>query len=91
MDEDQILDRIDLERQLARLHPADRDMMLLIERFDKPDDWTAEWPPRFSDIGIYIGLKYRGKPLSEAAIRYRRNVVIRFWRGERKKLRRSSE
>lgn len=91
MDEEQILNRIELERQLAKLHPEDREMMLLIERFDRPDDWTSEWPPSYSDIGIYIGLKYRGKAFSEAAIRYRRNVVIKFWRGERNKLRRTFE
>lgn len=64
--------------------------MLLIEKVDRPDDWTASWPPRHVDIGIYIGIKYRGKPLSEAAIRYRRNVVKLKWEGKRGGLRRSS-
>lgn len=86
--EDEILARIDLEVALAKLHPSDRDMMLLIYRVSRPPDWDAPWPPRYLDIGAYIGLKYRGSALSEAAIRYRRDVVLRMWAGERGELRR---
>lgn len=86
--EDEILSRIDLEVALAKLHPSDRDMMLLIYRVARPTDWKAPWPPRYLDIGEYIGKKYRGAALSEAAIRYRRDVVLRMWAGERGELRR---
>lgn len=87
--EDAILSRIDLETALAKLHPADRAMMLLIYRVACPDDWDAGWPPRYLDIGRYIGLRFEGSPLSEAAIRYRRDVVLRMWAGKRGHLRRN--
>lgn len=87
--EDEILNRVTVEAVLAKLHPADRMMMLLIYRVEQPDDWSAQWPPRFEDIGVYIGTRYEGKPLSEAAIRYRRDAIEGQWRGRRGGLRRS--
>jgi len=91
MSENQILTRIDLERALARLHPADAMMMKLIYQLEQPDDWSGRWPPKFEDIGHYIGVKYEGAPLSEAAIRYRRDVVRAQWAGKRGKLRRNPQ
>lgn len=89
MNEEQILIRIDIEHALAKLHPADCAMMLLIYRIVQPPDWDASWPPKFEDIGHYIGIKYEDGPLSEAAIRYRRDAVKGMWRGERGALRRN--
>jgi hypothetical protein len=87
----QIEDRIDIERSLDMLEPADREMMVLIFRLEiQPEDWGKRpWPAKYDDIGDYIGRKYEGSPLSEAAIRYRRQVVFQFWRGERGVLRRN--
>lgn len=87
--EDQILMMIDIERALASLHPADALMMRLVFRLDQPEDWTYRWPPRYEDIGCYIGIKFEGEPLSEAAIRYRRDAILGEWRGERGTLRRN--
>ena len=89
--EDHILARIDIEAALARLHPADREMIVLIFCLERPTDWTFRWPPKYEDIGVYIGLKYEDRPLSEAAIRYRRDVVLGMWKGTRGALRRGRD
>ena len=89
MNEDQILTKVAAEAMLDKLIPADRDMMVLIFRIQQPDDWDGPWPPRFEDIGRYIGMKYEGVSLSEAAIRYRRDVLLREWGKKRRKLRKN--
>lgn len=89
MDEDTILTRVTIEAELEKLHPAERAMMLLIYKIDQPEDWTGPWPPKYEAIGRYIGLKFEGRPLSEAAIRYRRDAVLGVWKGTRGKLRRN--
>lgn len=94
MNEDQILTKIALEAALAPLHPADREMMLLIYYVWQPEDWEDRpWPPRLEDIGNYIGLKWpkpghAPAPLSEAAIRYRELQIVAAWQGKRGPLRR---
>lgn len=86
-DEDEILTRIAMEAALAKLPAKHRAMMLLIYRVECPEDWTGRWPPRFEDIGYYIGVKFEKGPLSEAAIRYRREAIEAMWRGCRGPLR----
>lgn len=78
-----------LEKALERLPPADREMMLLVYQVYQPEDWTADWPPKFEDVGVYIGLKYEDAPLSEAAIRYRRAEILKMYAGTRGQLRRA--
>lgn len=75
--EDQILDQITVAQYLRELTPERREILLLAYRVTQPDDWTETWPPRYAAIGRYIGRRYRGKPLSEASIRYIRKVAIR--------------
>ena len=89
--EDQILAQVDIEAALSKLPPSYAVMMLLVYKVKQPDDWEAQWPPRFEDIGWYIGMRFRGHPLSEAAIRYRRDQVEAMWRGERGPLRHQGE
>lgn len=88
MNEDQMLTEITAEAVLGRLSAADRAMIRLIFGFERPDDWVGPWPARYSDIGRYIGTRYESGPLSEAAIRYRRDVVLQQLRGSRGPLRR---
>jgi hypothetical protein len=87
--EDQMVTQIDIDIALEKLDPADRDMIVLIFRLERPVDWGIRaWPPKYSDIGDYVGRKHELGPLSEAAIRYRRDVVFAQWRGLRGNLRR---
>jgi len=80
-DEDAILTRVALEQALARETPSDRVMMLLIFRVSVPEDWFGlPWPPTYADIGNYIGTRFGVGPLSEAAIRYRRDTLLAKWR-----------
>jgi hypothetical protein len=90
MDEDQILTQIVVDAKLAELPLAHREMICLIYRLHpQPDDWDlGRWPPTYEDVGTYIGRKFEGKALSEAAIRYRRDAILEMWRGERGELRR---
>lgn len=87
MNEDQMLTRVVVEQILDGLDPHDRDMVVLIFRLERPDDWNGRWPPRYEDIGRYIGNKHEGAPLSEAAIRYRRDVLLRKWAKKYRNLR----
>lgn len=83
-----ILTEIELEDALSVLSAVDKELLLITFKIQKPDDWTAPWPPQISQIGKYLGLKYEGKPLSEAAVRYRKKVVLESLRGLRTPLRR---
>lgn len=75
MTEDHLLDRVVVEQYLTRLSEERRMVLLLTEGFEVPQDWT-EGPVTYSAIGRYIGRKFRGKPLSEAAIRYIRDKSL---------------
>lgn len=89
--EDQLLTRIALETELAKLPEADRVMMLMIYKIEIPSDYARfadEFPVTYGSIGKYIGGKYETQALSEAAIRYRRDVIIGQMRRERGPLRR---
>jgi hypothetical protein len=87
VNEDEILDRIAIEHALDQLEPKHAVMMRLIFRYDMPEDWPFPWPPKYETIGIYVGRKYEAAPLSEAAIRYRRDAILAFWAGKRGPLR----
>lgn len=84
-----IIDRIAIEDALEALPPEHCAMIKLMYGWDCPADWTGSWPPKITEIGTYIGNKYEGKPLSEAAMRYRHKVIKRYWKKERGMLRRA--
>lgn len=77
MTEDDILTAITVEQLLVTLAVPDQVMLLMVYRISCPADYTGPWPPTYTAIGHYIGMRYKGKPLREAAIRYRRNVALR--------------
>lgn len=81
--DDEVLNRVTVEQQLARLEPESRTVLSLVFKIDQPTDWVAPWPPTYAAIGVYIGLKFRNRPLSEAAIRYIRDEALAELRGER--------
>jgi hypothetical protein len=85
--EDEILGKIDLQRALDKLSERDRIMILLVFKLERPEDYTHAWPPNLADIGVYIGMKFHGKVLSESTIRYRKKEMEAMWRGERPPLR----
>lgn len=76
MNEDELLNRIDAERYLAKLSPERRMVLLLTEGYGVPPDWTEGAVVTYQAIGAYIGKKFRGRPLSEAAIRYIREKSL---------------
>lgn len=79
MTEDEMLDRVTLWQLLAPLPVYDREMLLLIYHVGRPEAYTGTWPPTLTDIGLYIGTRYGPRPLSEAAVRYRRDVLMKRW------------
>lgn len=79
MNEDSLLTVIFVEQEIAKLAPADADMVLLLYRIRAPLGYTGPWPPRMSDIAYFIGMKYKGKPVNDATIRYRHRKVKRMW------------
>lgn len=76
MTEDDMLNKIEVQRYLAKLTPERATVLLLTEGFGVPDDWTAGSVVTYQAIGIYVGNKFRGRPLSEAAIRYIREKSL---------------
>jgi hypothetical protein len=87
--EDQWLNRIALEQLLAMLSPADRDLIILVDKLDLETAYAGPWPPTQAEIGRWIGATYGTEPLTESGVRYRRLQIIAMWRGERGPLRQS--
>lgn len=81
MSEDEILLRIDLEQRLAKLGPLYRAVVLLREGFWQPADYDGPWPPTYSSIGRYVGVRFRGKEFSESAVRHTYAVALQMMRG----------
>lgn len=76
-DEDQILDRIDVQRFLATLAEEDRVLMLLVFNLEFPADYDGPVPTTHEAVGIYIGNRYRdGDPIAEGTVRYRRDKIL---------------
>lgn len=76
MTEDDMLNRIEVQGYLAKLSPERRTVLLLTEGFGVPADWTGGTVVTYQAIGVYVGNKFRGRPLSEAAIRYIREKSL---------------
>lgn len=74
--EDEILDRLEVEYRLDQLEPLYRMVVLLREGLARPVDWTDPWPPTNAAIGRYVGLRHRGRPFSEGAVRHIYNVGL---------------
>jgi hypothetical protein len=65
-----ILSLVTVDEILKRAGLSDMDIEIFILRFG------LEW--FFYDIGIHVGIKYKGKELSEGAIRYRCKKIRRI-------------
>lgn len=79
MTEDQMLNRVAVEMALDHLEKEESRVVLALSfELECPADWGKEpWPPTYAAIGRYVGTKFRGGPLSEAAIRYIRDRSLR--------------
>jgi hypothetical protein len=80
MIEDGVLNRVTVAQLLATLADEPRMVLELTFGLTYPEKWpwpNSKWPPTYADVGFYVGVKFRGKPLSEAAIRYIRNAALR--------------
>lgn len=77
MTEDTLLTRVTAEQYLSRLSEERRMVLMLTEGYGVPDDWD-EGDVTYSAVGRYIGRRFRGAPLSEAAIRYIREKSLQM-------------
>jgi hypothetical protein len=78
--EEELLNRIAVQQLLVTLSAEHRLVLELVFGLRYPEDWPwpeASWPPTYAAIGWYVGQRMRGKPLSEAAIRYIRTAAIK--------------
>jgi hypothetical protein len=78
--EDELINRIAVEQLLSTLSAEHRLVLELVFGLRHPPDWPWDpqvWPPTYASIGWYVGNRMRGKPLSEAAIRYIRTAAIK--------------
>lgn len=70
-------DELTVAQLVSKLPPEMADVIRLTFRIEMPDDWPFPWPPVFSTIGVYLGMKYRnGKALSDGSVRYIRNKAL---------------
>lgn len=84
MSEDVVINRVAVAQLLATLSAEPRLVLELTFGLTYPGDWpwpNASWPPTYAAVGFYVGNRFRGKPLSEAAIRYIRNAALRHLHG----------
>ena len=80
MNEETVLNRVACEQLLVHVPPEHRLVLTLVYGLETPADWPwkdTTWPPTYAAIGWYVGMRFRGKPLSEAAIRYIRTAAVR--------------
>jgi hypothetical protein len=73
---DMLLLRVSIDQVLATLPVADRELVLLCSGLEAPEDYQGPWPATLAAVGNYIGKKYDSGPLSEGAIRARRNKLF---------------
>ena len=74
------LDSITIEQLLATLDPEASLIVALSFGLVYPTDWpwgTGPWPPTYAEIAAYVGLRTRGRPLSEASVRYIRKQALK--------------
>lgn len=77
--EDEIINRLAIETALVSLPAHDRDLIIMVFAYDKPSDYKGPWPANLTHIGQYIGVKYKGRALSEATVRNRRDAILSSW------------
>lgn len=76
---EEVLDRVTVEALLGRLPEEHRLILLLTFGLEYPEDWPwpeSRWPPIHSEVGWYVGNRLRGRPISEATVRYIRASAI---------------
>lgn len=74
------LDPVTMEQLLNQLEPESRMVVELSFGLMYPKDWpwsSGPWPPTYAEIAAYVGMKTRGRPLSEASVRYIRKQALR--------------
>lgn len=74
------LDSVTIEQMLATLDLEARLVVSLSFGLQFPEDWpwgTGPWPPTYAEIATYVGMKTRGRPLSEASVRYIRKQALK--------------
>lgn len=81
---DEVINRVSIFQALEKLDEPSRELVLLIFKYELPDGY-AEWPRNLAEIGRLWGVKWYGVPLSEAAIRYKRDAIAEKWQGKGKK------
>lgn len=70
---DKVLNRVAVETLLSKLSDEARLVVALTFGLEYPEDWPwpeSRWPPIHAEVGWYVGNKLRGRPISEATVRY---------------------
>lgn len=82
--DDDVLDRVTVAALLERLPEEHRLVLSLTFGIEYPTDWPwpeSRWPPIHSEVGWYVGNRLRGRPISEATVRYiRTNALMELQR-----------
>jgi hypothetical protein len=76
---EEILDKLSLAQAIALLAPEPRLVVELSYGLVEPVNWpwkVVQWPPTDVEIGVYVGAKFRDRPVSEATVRYIRKKAL---------------
>jgi hypothetical protein len=76
---DEILDKLSLTQALSLLAPEPRLVIELSFGLIEPTNWpwkVVQWPPTDVEIGVFVGTKFRDRPVSEATVRYIRKKAL---------------
>lgn len=65
-----VLNRVLVEQLMARLSEEDKDFV----------QWWIWHDKNFDEIGLLFGLKHRGRVLTDSAMRYHRNRILKNFR-----------
>jgi hypothetical protein len=82
--EEDFLDPLTLEQLLGKLDVEGRLVIELAFGLVYPKDWpwsSGPWPPTYAEIAAFVGMKTRGRPLSEGSVRYIRKQALLKLRG----------
>ena len=82
-EDETVLDTMTIEQLLGKLDPESRLVVELSFGLTYPKDWpwkSGPWPPTYAEIAAYVGMKTRGRPLSEASVRYVRKQALQRMR-----------
>lgn len=74
--ENELLNAVAVEQVLSHLDPQSRAVVEILFGISLPEDWPFVGTPTLSMVGMYVGVRYTGVPMTEAGVRWVRNRAM---------------